>query len=130
MQMRRFGRTGLQVPVLTYGGGWVGGFIIRAEAEAREAVLNRALEAGIDWVDTAAAYGNGASETVLGEWLPKVPKDKRPRIRSSPSCSGCVPKARSCRLRRRTSPSSPPAGSSNTRTGRPASPSTRRSNRC
>jgi L-galactose dehydrogenase/L-glyceraldehyde 3-phosphate reductase len=80
MQKRRFGRTGLQVPVLTYGGGWVGGFIIRAEAEAREAVLNRALEAGIDWVDTAAAYGNGASETVLGEWLPKVPKDKRPRI--------------------------------------------------
>ena len=66
--------------MLTYGGGWVGGFIIRAEAEAREKVLNRALEAGIDWIDTAAAYGNGASETVLGEWLPKVPKDKRPRI--------------------------------------------------
>ncbi|HJU32086.1 MAG TPA: aldo/keto reductase [Hyphomicrobiaceae bacterium] len=66
--------------MLTYGGGWVGGFIIRAEAEAREKVLNRALEEGIDWIDTAAAYGNGASETVLGEWLPKVPKDKRPRI--------------------------------------------------
>jgi D-threo-aldose 1-dehydrogenase len=66
--------------MLTYGGGWVGGFIIRAEADAREKVLNRALDAGIDWIDTAAAYGNGASETVLGEWLPKVPKDRRPRI--------------------------------------------------
>jgi L-galactose dehydrogenase/L-glyceraldehyde 3-phosphate reductase len=80
MQRRRFGRTGLEVPVLTYGGGWVGGFIIRAEVEAREKVLNRALESGIDWIDTAAAYGNGASETVLGEWLPKVPRDQRPRI--------------------------------------------------
>lgn len=80
MQKRRFGRTGLQVPVLTYGAGWVGGYIIRADTAAREAVLNRAIEAGIDWIDTAAAYGNGASETVLGEWLPKVAKDKRPRI--------------------------------------------------
>jgi len=80
MQRRRFGKTGLEVPVLTYGGGWVGGFIIRAEVEAREKVLNRALDAGMDWIDTAAAYGNGASETVLGEWLPKVPKDRRPRI--------------------------------------------------
>lgn len=80
MQRRRFGRTGLEVPALTYGGGWVGGFIIRAEVEAREKVLNRALDAGIDWIDTAAAYGNGASETVLGEWLPKVPSGRRPRI--------------------------------------------------
>jgi D-threo-aldose 1-dehydrogenase len=80
MQKRRFGRTGLEVPVLTYGGGWVGGFIIRADVETREAVLNRALDAGIDWIDTAAAYGNGASETVLGQWLPKVPKERRPRI--------------------------------------------------
>lgn len=80
MQRRRFGRTGLEVPVLTYGGGWVGGYIIRAETQAREAVLDRALAAGIDWVDTASVYGNGASETVLGEWLRKVPRDKRPRI--------------------------------------------------
>ena len=91
MQKRGFGRTGLQVPVLTYGGGWVGGFIIRAEIEAREKVLNRALEAGIDWIDTAAAYGNGASETVLGEWLPKVPKDKRPRISTKFNIDVSVP---------------------------------------
>jgi D-threo-aldose 1-dehydrogenase len=80
MQRRRFGRTGLEVPALTYGGGWVGGLIIRAAVEARERVLDSALAAGIDWIDTASVYGNGASETVIGEWLRKVPKEKRPRI--------------------------------------------------
>jgi L-galactose dehydrogenase/L-glyceraldehyde 3-phosphate reductase len=80
MQRRRFGRTGLEVPVLTYGGGWVGGYIIRADPDARERLLDRALAAGIDWIDTAAAYGNGASETVIGQWLRKIPNTKRPRI--------------------------------------------------
>src|SRR5688572_30165729 len=58
MQRRRFGRTGLEVPALTYGGGWVGGLIIRAAVEARERVLDSALAAGIDWIDTASVYGN------------------------------------------------------------------------
>ena len=80
MQRRRFGRTGLEVPALTFGGGWVGGLLIRGTEQEREAVLNRALDAGIDWVDTAALYGNGVSETVIGGWLRGVPKERRPRI--------------------------------------------------
>src|SRR5262245_52645559 len=80
MQKRSFGRTGLEVPALTYGGGWVGGLLIRGSEAEREAVLNRALQAGIDWVDTAALYGNGVSETVIGQWLRSVPAERRPRI--------------------------------------------------
>ncbi len=80
MQRRPFGRTGLEVPALTFGGGWVGGLLIRGSEQEREGVLNQALAAGIDWVDTAALYGNGVSETVIGQWLPTVPKEKRPRI--------------------------------------------------
>jgi len=80
MQKRRFGRTGLEVPALTFGGGWVGGLLIRGTQEVREGVLDKALAAGIDWVDTASLYGNGVSETVIGQWLRKVPKEKRPRI--------------------------------------------------
>lgn len=80
MQRRRFGRTGLEVPALTFGGGWVGGLLIRGSEPEREAVLNRALEAGIDWIDTAALYGNGVSETVIGGWLRGVPRERRPRI--------------------------------------------------
>jgi D-threo-aldose 1-dehydrogenase len=80
MEHRRFGRTGLTVPILTYGGGWVGGLIIRAPREVGEAILNKALAAGMDWIDTAASYGNGASESVLGEWLQTLPQGQRPRI--------------------------------------------------
>ena len=80
MQRRRFGRTGLAVPALTFGGGWVGGLLIRGTEEERETVLNSALNAGIDWIDTAALYGNGASESVIGAWLRSVPDEKRPRI--------------------------------------------------
>jgi D-threo-aldose 1-dehydrogenase len=80
MQRRRFGRTGLEVPALTFGGGWVGGLLIRGSEAEREGVLNRALAAGIDWIDTAALYGNGVSETVIGQWLRSVPPDRRPRI--------------------------------------------------
>ena len=80
MQRRRFGRTGLEVPALTFGGGWVGGLLIRGSQEVREGVLNKALSVGIDWVDTASLYGNGVSETVIGQWLRTVPQTKRPRI--------------------------------------------------
>jgi D-threo-aldose 1-dehydrogenase len=80
MQRRRFGRTGLEVPALTFGGGWVGGLLIRGSEQEREAVLDHALAAGIDWIDTAALYGNGVSETVIGRWLAKLPVGRRPRI--------------------------------------------------
>lgn len=80
VKQNRFGGTGLTVPQVIYGGGWVGGFIIRADEEAREAVLDKAYDAGIDWIDTAAAYGDGKSETVIGQWLARRPVEKRPRI--------------------------------------------------
>ncbi len=80
MQRRRFGRTGLEVPALTFGGGWVGGLLIRGSEPERHAVLDRALHAGIDWIDTAALYGNGVSETVIGGWLRGAAKEKHPRI--------------------------------------------------
>jgi L-glyceraldehyde 3-phosphate reductase len=80
MQTRRFGRTNLDVPVLTFGGGWVGGLLIRGSEEERENVLNTALAAGIDWIDTASLYGNGISETVIGSWLKRLAPNKRPRV--------------------------------------------------
>ncbi len=80
MPRRRFGRTDLEIPAITFGGGWVGGLLIRADQAIREAALNRALEAGIDWIDTAALYGKGVSETVIGQWLAGLAPERRPRI--------------------------------------------------
>ena len=77
---RRFGRTGLEVPAVNFGGGWVGGLLIHGDEAARDEALRRAMAAGIDWIDTAALYGDGVSETVIGGWLRGLDPAERPRI--------------------------------------------------
>lgn len=68
MRKRRFGRTGLEVSELAFGGGYVGGLLILADDDTRRRALARAFEAGINWIDTAPLYGQGRSEEALG-WL-------------------------------------------------------------
>jgi D-threo-aldose 1-dehydrogenase len=68
MRYRPFGRTGLQVSELVFGGGWVGGILIHQDDATKRAAIDRALEAGINWIDTAPSYGDGRSEQALG-WL-------------------------------------------------------------
>ena len=80
MERRRFGRTGLRVPAMTFGGGWVGGVLIHGSSAEAFAALDLAAEAGIDWIDTAASYGDGVSETVIGAWLADRRPDPAPRI--------------------------------------------------
>jgi L-galactose dehydrogenase/L-glyceraldehyde 3-phosphate reductase len=70
MRYRPFGRTGLEVSELIFGGGWVGGILIHQDDATKRRALQRALEAGINWVDTAPSYGDGKSEETLG-WLLK-----------------------------------------------------------
>jgi hypothetical protein len=61
MHYRQFGSTGIEVSQLTFGGGAVGGLLINADRPTRLAALRFALDAGINWIDTAAQYGNGRS---------------------------------------------------------------------
>lgn len=68
MRYREFGKTGLKTSEIAFGGGFVGGVLIRADDETKLAVVRRALAAGINWIDTAPAYGVGASEAALG-WI-------------------------------------------------------------
>ncbi|MCH8808236.1 MAG: aldo/keto reductase [Proteobacteria bacterium] len=70
MKTREFGRTGLQVSELVFGGGFVGGILVHADDETKLEALRRALQAGINWIDTAPLYGQGKSERALG-WLLK-----------------------------------------------------------
>jgi hypothetical protein len=61
---RTLGRTGIKVPILGFGSG--SRFLMyTAEDKALEA-LNRAIDLGICYVDTAHAYGNGRSEERVG----------------------------------------------------------------
>jgi L-galactose dehydrogenase/L-glyceraldehyde 3-phosphate reductase len=71
MRKHRLGRTGLEVSEIVFGGGWVGGILIDKDDDTRRAAVKRALEAGINWIDTAPAYGNGKSEEALGWLLPE-----------------------------------------------------------
>lgn len=67
MDYRTLGQTGLQVSVLGFGCGDVGGLIVRGEPAERERAVARALELGINYFDTASQYGKGQSEIHLGQ---------------------------------------------------------------
>src|SRR5437660_11184879 len=72
MDKRRFGRTGLEVSLLGFGCGAVGGLMIKGTAADQERAVARALELGINYFDTAQMYGNGESERNLGQVLQKL----------------------------------------------------------
>jgi aryl-alcohol dehydrogenase-like predicted oxidoreductase len=72
MQMRTFGRTGLQVSALGFGCGAVGGIMVRGDPADQERLVARALDVGVNYFDTAVLYGDGASETNLGRVLRKL----------------------------------------------------------
>jgi L-galactose dehydrogenase/L-glyceraldehyde 3-phosphate reductase len=69
MEYRTLGRTGLRVSALGFGCGDVGGLIVRGTPAERERAVARALELGINYLDTAPAYGAGESEKNLGQVL-------------------------------------------------------------
>jgi len=66
MPMRPLGRTGTQVSILAFGGG--SRFLMYSEPTGIDA-LNRALDQGINYIDTAASYGDGESQTRIGKVL-------------------------------------------------------------
>lgn len=84
MEHRRLGTTGLRISRLGLGAGNFGGigsapaFYGMGDSEADAfALMDRAWEAGINFFDTANAYGGGRSETYIGRWL----KEKGSRVR-------------------------------------------------
>lgn len=80
MLYRRFGRTEIQMPVLSCGGmryqqSWSDSDRISPESQRNvEACIARALELGINHIETARGYGT--SEEQLGQILPKLPRDR------------------------------------------------------
>ena len=80
MNTRRFGRTGIEISELTLGAGFVGGLLIHATDDEKRACIRACLEAGVNWIDTAAAYGDGASEKALNWLLSELPAAERPYL--------------------------------------------------
>jgi aryl-alcohol dehydrogenase-like predicted oxidoreductase len=82
---RPLGSTGLDVTVLGLGAWAIGGSASQGgwgpqdDAES-VAAIHRAVELGINWIDTAPAYGFGHAEHVVGEALAALPEDERPLV--------------------------------------------------
>src|SRR5271155_3876849 len=72
MEMRVFGRTGMQLSVLGFGCGAVGGLMVRGDPLDQERTVARAIAAGVNYFDTAVQYGNGESEKNLGRILQQL----------------------------------------------------------
>jgi D-threo-aldose 1-dehydrogenase len=78
MRKGYFGRTGLEISELAFGGGVTGGILVNADEATRYKALQRAVSAGVNWIDTASIYGNGASEETIGRHLQQL--SPRPNI--------------------------------------------------
>jgi aryl-alcohol dehydrogenase-like predicted oxidoreductase len=72
MQTRAYGRTGMQISLLGFGCGAVGGLMVRGEARDQERTISRALDVGVNYFDTAVQYGSGESEKNLGRILQEL----------------------------------------------------------
>jgi aryl-alcohol dehydrogenase-like predicted oxidoreductase len=72
MRHRTFGRTGIKISEVVFGAGAVGGILVHKDDATKRDAICRAMAGGINWVDTAAQYGNGKSEESLGWLLPET----------------------------------------------------------
>ncbi len=72
MEYRPLGNTGIDVSEIGFGCGNVGGLMIRGEHGQQLRAVARAMELGINYFDTASSYGDGQSETNLGQVLKEL----------------------------------------------------------
>lgn len=75
MEKRTLGRTGLQVSVVGFGAMPIGGIYGPVDDAVSIKALHAAVDAGINFIDTSDAYGEGHSERVIGAFL----KERRDR---------------------------------------------------
>jgi aryl-alcohol dehydrogenase-like predicted oxidoreductase len=68
MELRRLGSSGLLVSAVGLG---TNNFGSRLQLDGAQVVVNKALDLGVNFIDTADSYGRGRSEEILGESLGK-----------------------------------------------------------
>ena len=88
MEYRSLGRTGVMVSPLCLGAMNFGGPTDKPESFA---IIDRALEAGINFIDTADVYAGGRSEQITGQALKNL-KVPRENVIGTPLANNCVAK--------------------------------------
>jgi len=82
---RPLGTSGLEITTVGFGawaiggGGWAFGWGPQDDADSL-ATMRHAMELGVNWIDTAAVYGLGHSEEVVGRLLHDLPASERPLV--------------------------------------------------
>src|SRR5215210_7279571 len=85
MQTKQLGRTDLQITPIGFGAwaiggqGWAFGWGPQDDNDS-VAAIRRAVELGINWIDTAAVYGLGHSEEVVARALADIGTAGRPYV--------------------------------------------------
>jgi len=83
MQFRTLGKTGLKISAISLGTWQVGGKWGDAFSHTNaEAILNKAIDSGINFIDTADVYGNGESEKAVG----RIVKQRKEKIYVATKC--------------------------------------------
>jgi aryl-alcohol dehydrogenase-like predicted oxidoreductase len=76
MQTRPLGRTGLQLPILSFGASSLGQEFRAVKLDEALAAVHAALDCGLNFIDTSPFYGRGMSEVLLGIALRGVAREK------------------------------------------------------
>ena len=75
MQTRPLGKTGLQLPILSFGASSLGAEFRSVTVDEALKSVRVALDCGLNFIDTSPFYGRGMSEVLLGIALRGVPRD-------------------------------------------------------
>src|SRR3954463_12407454 len=75
MEYRELGKTGLKLPVLSFGASSLGQEFRNVDLGEALASVHAALDVGMNFIDTSPFYGRGMSEVLLGMALRDVPRD-------------------------------------------------------
>lgn len=75
MQTRLLGKTGLELPILSFGASSLGQEFRSVQLDEALQSVRVALECGLNFIDTSPFYGRGMSEVLLGIALRGVPRD-------------------------------------------------------
>jgi aryl-alcohol dehydrogenase-like predicted oxidoreductase len=76
MQTRPLGKTGLQLPILSFGASSLGQEFRSVSMDEALKSVRVALDCGLNFIDTSPFYGRGMSEVMLGIALRDVPRDR------------------------------------------------------
>jgi len=82
MEFRSLGSTGFRVSAISFGAGPVSQLLVGQDQHAQRSTIAKAIQLGINWVDTAATYGDGQSEENLGRTLAELGATDQVRVAS------------------------------------------------